>query len=142
MIIYKKIFITVVLSFILFSCSSPSFKVLDANVQNGIIMEGLYWRGFFDPNGGFQLRLTNNSNAVLTNCELIFDDKFKHTLDGLYSQEKGLIKNGNVQKGEQLTLQFDHDLSNLLYFNIEDKNYFPKTIKLTYDSGSVLWNLK
>src|SRR5437867_750543 len=93
-------------SSIFISCSSPGFKTLEPNVKNGVIMEARYWRGFFDPSGGFELRLTNNSNANLYHSSLGFDDKYKHTLQGLYSVEKGLLKDSVFRKGEQLTLQF------------------------------------
>jgi hypothetical protein len=127
---------------VLFSCSSPSFKVLDADAQNGVIMEGQYWRGFFDSKGGFGLRLTNNSGAVLSNCVLSLDDKYKHSIQGLYSQEKGLIKDSTIKKGEQITLRFDDEISNILYFDVQEQNYFPKTVKLEYTSGSVTWKFK
>lgn len=141
MINNKKIFCVLIIIIVLFSsCSSPEFKVLEPSVKNGIIMEGLYWHGTFDSKGGFELRLTNNSNANLYHSNLIFDDKYQHTLLGLYSVEKGLIKDSVVKKGEVLTIKFSHDVSNLDYYNIEEKNFFPKTVKLTYDSGSVNWN--
>jgi hypothetical protein len=141
MINYKRIFCVLIIGMVLFySCSSPEFKVLEPSIKNGIIMEGLYWRGTFDPNGGFELRLTNNSNANLYHSNLIFDDKYSHTLLGLHTVEKGLLKDTVVKKGEQLTFKFNHDVSNLDYYNIEEKNFFPKTVKLAYDSGSVNWN--
>ena len=141
MISNKKTSFALFVILILFnSCSSPEFKVLEPSVKNGVIMEGLYWHGTFDSKGGFELRLTNNSNANLYHSNLIFDDKYKHSLQGLYSVEKGLFKDTVLKKGEQLTIKFSHDVSNLDYYNIEEKNFFPKTVKLAYDSGNVSWN--
>ncbi len=129
-----------IFSVFLFSCSSPSFKVLDADVQNGVVMEAKYWRGFFESKGnGFGLRLTNNSGAPIKNGVIILDDKYKHTVQGLYSVEKGLIKDSIISRDEQITFRFDEDINNLDYFDVKEQNYFPKTVKLEYNSVSVTW---
>ncbi len=136
----KFLLIFLATSLILISCSSPSFKVLDADVNNGIVMEAKYWRGFFESKGnGFGLRLTNNSNGPVINGVIILDDKYKHTMEGLYSVEKGLIKDSVIRKGEQITLRFDEDINNLDYFDVNEQNYIPKTVKLEYTSGAVKW---
>lgn len=135
-----KYFLCFVLAAMLNSCSSPSFKVLDADVQNGVVMEAKYWRGFFESKGnGFGLRLTNNTGGLIKNGVIILDDKYEHSVQGLYSVEKGLIKDSVIKQGEQITLRFDEDISNIDYFNVKEQNYFPKVVKLKYDSGTVTW---
>jgi len=123
----------------LLSCSQPDFRALEPDVKNGVILEAKFWRGTLDPKGGFDLRIINNSTANLYNCNLIFDDKYKHTIEGLYSESKGLIKEKVLKKGDTLTLQFNHDGSNLLYYDITDKTFFPKTISLSCDSCKTVW---
>lgn len=137
-----RILILTVLSVLWISCSQPDFRTLEPDVKNGVIMEARFWRGTFDPSGGFDLRLINNSNANLFNCSLGFDDKYSHSVEGLYSKEKGLIKQKMIAKGDTLTLQFSHDQSNLLYYDIKEQNYFPKRLTLSGDSIRVNWKFK
>lgn len=105
-------------------------------------MEGRYWRGFFDKRSDFELRLTNNSGSDIKNSILIFDDKYKHTLQGLHSLERGMIKDSLFRKREQLTFQFNSDISNLTFFNVPNESYFPSTVSLGYGDNLIEWKFK
>lgn len=139
----KYLFIVfIITSVLLISCSSPTFIPLETTTQSNILMEGRYWRGFFEKSSDFELRLTNNSGSDIKNCILIFDNKYKHTIQGLHSLERGMIKDSLFRKGEQLTFQFNSDISNLTFFNVPNENYFPSTVSLEYGSMSILWKFK
>lgn len=129
-------------SVLLISCSSPTFIPLEPNAQSNILMEGRYWRGFFDKRSDFELRLTNNSGSDIKNSILIFDDKYKHTLQGLHSLERGMIKDSLFRKREQLTFQFNSDISNLTFFNVPNESYFPSTVSLGYGDNLIEWKFK
>jgi hypothetical protein len=117
------------------SCSQPDFKKLESSKQSGITLETRYWQGFFEHGGDFELKFTNNSSKDYTKCIIILDGKYKHTLNGLYSVEKGLIKTDVFKVGEQYTLKFSTDYSNTVYFDIrDDKFVYPKTISIQSDS--------
>jgi hypothetical protein len=105
-------------------------------------MEGRYWRGFFDKSSDFELRITNNSGSDIRNCVLIFDNKYKHSLQGLHSLERGMIKDSLFRKGEQLTFQFNSDISNLTFFNVPNESYFPSSVSLEYGDKSIEWKFK
>jgi len=139
----KLNFITVLLFLFLFaSCSSPHFKVLESTSQSGITMEGRYWRGYFDPTGSFELRITNNSGRDCNNCIIVLDDKYKHELFGLHTREKGLIKDSVLAKGEQLTIPFIEDVNNLLFFEGTPEGYIPENIELKCDDCDGVWKLR
>ena len=124
------------------SCSSPHFKVLETDSHSGITMEGRYWRGYFDPTGSFELRITNNSNRDCKNCVIILDRKYQHTLMGLHTREKGMIKDSLFSKGEQLTIPFIEDLNNLIFFTGAPEGYIPENIRFKCDDCDGIWKLR
>jgi hypothetical protein len=141
----KKIFclLCFLLQFaILYSCSEPNFRPLEPNRKTDVVIEGRYWRGLFARKGGFELRLINNSSHDCKNCVLILDGKYKHTVDGLYSVEKGLLKDSVFRKGDNFTLKFTGDISNMYFFNPDAEGFIPKTVGLTCDSCDVEWQMK
>src|SRR5512146_940536 len=114
--VYRKIPFFIILITIS-SCSSPTFKVLESDSGNRIIMEGRYWHSFFSSKGSFEIRITNNSNQDCKNCIIILDGKYKHELPGLHTREKGMIKDSVFHKGEQVTIYFSDQDSNIIFFD-------------------------
>jgi hypothetical protein len=131
------------LIFLISSCSEPDFRVLEPNQKTDIVIEGRYWRGLLARKGGFELKLINNSKNNYKNCILILDGKYKHTVDGLYSVEKGLLKDSVFRSGEQFTLSFEGDISNMYFFIPDDVGgTIPKVIGLKCDSCNIEWQMK
>ena len=124
------------------SCSSPNFKVLETTSQSGITMEGRYWHGYFNPTGSFEIRITNNSGYDRRNCVIILDGKYQHELLGLHTREKGMIKDSLFTKGEQLTIPFIEDFSNLIFFKGAPDQYIPENIELKCDDCDGVWKLR
>jgi hypothetical protein len=133
-----KFIVLILLSCAFYSCGEPHFRVLTPDNQSGIYIEIRQWKGFFDPSGAFELRLTNEGNDV-KNCLIIFDDKYSAQLKGLHTKEAGMIKDSVFHKATQYTLQFSHDISNLLFFQVEEDGYQPKKITLKCDEFNVSW---
>jgi len=140
----RKLYIIIVLQFIFLfsSCSSPHFKVLETTSPSGITMEGRYWRGYFEPTGSFELRITNNSSRDCNNCIIILDGKYKHELEGLHTKERGLIKDSIFAKSEQLTIPFIEDLNNLIFFEGAPEGYIPENIELKCNGCDGVWKLR
>jgi hypothetical protein len=140
--VLKKVQIFFILLFIFSSCSSPNFKVLETTSQTGITIEGRYWRGFFSSKGTFEIRLTNNSARDVKNCIVILDGKYKHSLNGLHTREKGMIRDSVFHKGEQVTIYFSDFDSNLIFFEGAEEGYLPDMIGLKCDECDGDWKLK
>jgi hypothetical protein len=138
--IYAIVFLQLI--FLLSSCSSPNFKVLESSSQTGIVMEGRYWKGFFTSHGSFEIRLTNNSNQDYNNCVVILDSKYRHSLDGLHTREIGMIKDSVFHKGEQVTIYFSDYDSNLIFFEGAEEGYLPETIGLKCNECEGVWKLR
>lgn len=142
--VMRKLYVIIVfvLTFLISSCSSPHFKVLETTSQSGITMEGRYWRGYFSPTGSFEIRIINNSSHDCKNCLIIFDGKYKHELEGLHTREEGLIKDSLFTKGEQLTIPFIEDVNNLIFFEGAPEGYIPENIELKCDDCEGVWKLR
>ena len=93
-------------------------------------MEARTWKSVTGAILGFELKITNNSDSKLTNCSIIFDNKYKHTIDGLYSLDRGLIKDSVFYPHVSYTFQFSGDESNMIYFDVRDEKYVPSDITI------------
>lgn len=120
---------------VLSSCSSPYFKTLDGTGNCPVLLE-------VRKQTGFELRFINPGKTNIDGLTLTFDNKYKHSLYGLYSVEKGLLKDSVFKAGDTLTLKFTEDIDNMLYFNVSEKEYMPNEITLSGSSCSTKWNLK
>lgn len=121
------------------SCSNTANKVLECNGNCPIILEGRQWHGLFDRHGGFELKFTNQSEKEIDSCYLILDHKYKHTWEGLYSQDRGLLKNSIIYPHEVCTIQFSDIITNQDYFNIKESGYIPYEITLECKGCSSTW---
>lgn len=128
----KLIYLQLILFILFSSCSTSTFKVLERNGNCPVMLEKRKM-------AGFDLRLTNQSDSKLSNCYIILDNKYKHSLEGLYSQERGLIKDSTIYPHEVCTLLFSGDVSNLYYFNIQEIGFIPDEIKLECNGCSSTW---
>ena len=117
------------------SCTSPYFKAIEGSGNCPVMLEAR-------KQAGFELKFINHGAKNLHDLNLSFDNKFRHTLYGLYSVEKGLIKDSVFNAGDTLTFKFTEDLSNALYFNIQDESYIPKDIILSNAQCSTTWKLE
>lgn len=120
-------------------CSIPEFKFLKPDQPTQITLEEKYFKPLFGTSSEFDLRITNNSNTDLKNCELIFDDKYKHSLQGLHSRNKGLIRDSLFRKGSQYVIYFDREDSNLEFFNVGNDFTRPEKISLKCDECLLYW---
>lgn len=132
----------IILVFIFSSCASQDFKVLETTSQSGITVELRSWIPFLSSTGPFEIRLTNNSNSNYKNCEIIFDGKFIHKLDGLHTRETGMIKDSVFHKGSQVTIYFSDDDSNLIFFEGAEEGYIPEVIGIKCDECDGEWKIK
>ncbi len=132
----------IILVFIFSSCSNQNFKVLETTSQSGITVEMRSWIALFSSTGPFEIRLTNNSGRDYKNCEIIFDGKYRHSLDGLHTREIGMIKDSVFHKGAQVTIYFSDDDSNLIFFEGAKEGYIPEVISIKCDECEGEWKLK
>ena len=142
-----KYIIFIILIFIFSSCSSHDFKILETNSQkttsqSGITVEGRSWVALFSSTGPFEIRLTNNSNRDYKNCEIILDGKYRHSLDGLHTREIGMIKDSVFHKGENVTIYFSDDDSNLIFFEGTEEGYIPEVIGIKCNECDGEWKMK
>jgi hypothetical protein len=129
-------------TFLFSSCSNQTYKVLERDGNCPVIMEARTWGGITRDISGFELRITNTGENKLSNCFIVFDHKYKHSLNGLYSTDKGLLKDSTLQQHAVLTFQFSGDESNMIYFDIKDDKYVPSEITLECKECSSTWKLK
>lgn len=121
---------------ILSSCSSTAFRVFDKTGNCPVMLEA---RKF---SGEFILRFTNQSDSKITGSTLILNKKYKHTWFGLYSNERGLIKDSTIYPHEICTLQFTEVITNQDYFDIKEDGYIPDEITLENKDCSATWKFK
>ena len=120
---------------IFFSCTSPYFRAIEGTGNCPVYLEAR-------KQSGFELRFINLHGKDLKKLTISFDKKYSHTLFGLYSVEKGLIKDSLFKAGDTLTFKFTDDLSNGLYFKIDDITYIPNEIIMSSDDCSTTWQFK
>jgi len=117
------------------SCASPYFKAIEGNGNCPVYLEAR-------KQNGYELRFINLSGRSIRDLTITFDQKYKHSVFGLYSDEKGLIKDSTFKANDTLTFKFTDDLSNALYFKIEDKYFVPNEITLSNPDCSTTWQFK
>jgi hypothetical protein len=140
--LYKYILI-LSLAILLSSCTTNDYKVLESSGNNsGIIMEGRLRRGLFGRAGGFELKLINNSGKDMQNCIIEFNSKYSHTLTGLHSKGKGMIKSDTFLKSDTLSLPFLEDVDNMIFFNIKDENFKAEKVKLKCSDCDAEWKIE
>lgn len=127
---------------IFISCSNRAYHPLEREGNCPIIMEARTFGGIFGGVNGFDLKISNTGETVLKNCSISFDNKYKHTLNGLYSHDHGLIKDSVFLPHSEYTLVFSGDESNFIYFNLDADKYVPSDIKIESNECSSTWKLK
>jgi hypothetical protein len=138
-----KIYWIAVVLLIFSSCTTNDYKVLESSGNtNGIIVQGRLRRGLFGRAGGFELKLINSSGKDMQNCVVEFNGKYNHTLNGLHSKEKGMIKSDTFSKNDTLTLPFIEDVDNMIFFNINDKNFKAEKVKLKCSECEAEWKIE
>lgn len=131
---YTIIFtISIFFCLLFLSCSNRSNRVLQSEGNCPVKMEARTWNAVTGAIIGFELKITNTGDNKLNNCSVIFDHKYKHSLNGLYSINKGLIKDTIFFPHSTYTFQFSGDESNMIYYDIKDDKYIPSEI--TFESN-------
>ncbi len=133
--------ISVILMFFLSSCSNSLFKVMERSGNCPIMLEARTWHGLFNRRGGFELRFTNQTDNKITCLNLIFDHKYSHSWDGLYSTERGLIKDSTIYPHEVITIPFSEDISNQDYYNFPEDGFIPEEINMECRDCTSSWKL-
>jgi len=99
-----------------------------------------YGKGIFDPQGAFVLCFSNESKTNYTNCEIVINKEYRHSIKKLYASGKGVLETSDFNAGQQLELVFSHDVSNLLYFNIKEEKFKrAEIIEFNCDQGIIEW---
>jgi len=124
------------------SCSNQTYHPLEREGNCPVIMQARTFGGIFGGVNGFDLKITNTGETGLKNCFISFDNKYKHTLNGLYSQDHGLIKDSVFLPHTEYALIFSGDESNFIYFNLDADKYVPSDIKIECNECSSTWKLK
>lgn len=130
---FRKFILFLILIFS--SCTNPYFRALEGSGNCSVMLE-------VRKLGGFELRFINPGRNNIKNLSLTFDGKYKHSLFGLYSMERGLIKDSVFKAGDTLTFQFTEDIDNMIYFNVDEREYIPNEIALRNNDCSTTWLLK
>ena len=115
---YSNILLFIVMLFFT-SCSNRTYHPLEREGNCPIIIEARTFGGIFGGINGFDLKLSNTGETGLKNCSIFFDHKYKHSLNGLYSHDHGLIKDTVFLPHAEYMLIFSGDESNLVYFNLD-----------------------
>lgn len=139
----KCIYFLLSLLIILSSCREPDFKEakeIDNNCR--IILNVKYSKGIFSSFPGFELRLINTSADTLKNCSIIFDEKYKHTLNGLHTKGKGMIKSDNFLNGDTIVIPFHDDIDNLIFFNVPEGYSIPNRITIECNNCRSNWTME
>jgi len=134
--LFIQILASLAVLLILSSCNSTGFRILDKTGNCPVMLEA---RKF---GGEFILRFTNQSDNKFTGSSLMLDKKYMHTWFGLYSNERGLIKDSTIYPHEICTLQFTEVITNQDYFDIKEDGYIPGEITLENKDCSVTWKFK
>ena len=124
------------------SCSNRTYHPLEREGNCPIIIEARTFGGIFGGINGFDLKISNAGETGLKNCSISFDHKFKHSLNGLYSHDHGLIKDTVFLHHAEYMLIFSGDESNLVYFNLDADKYVPSEITIESNECSSTWKLK
>lgn len=138
------------LAFLIFliSCGQPYKEITPAVNENNIKvkLEMLMDKPVFGERTPFTLRIINTGERDLARCNLKFDDKYEHQLEGLINKSddwEGKIKHSMLKINESVTLEFSKDFDNYSIFGITDNNFnIPATIELNCLDGKVIWKLK
>lgn len=147
---FKKLLIVSLGSIIFLSCVNVSryepLKGVEGKQQEGIKMDGKYWRTMYDPNGAFELRISNTTGKELRGCRLGFNNRFFHPLTGLMAKKDGnenwvTFTSDVIGKDEKIKIIFSHEYGNLALFEIKDYTFKkPKTVELITGGDTLQWN--
>lgn len=93
----------------------------------------------------FTLRLINTGERDLARCNLKFDDKYEHQLEGLINKSEvweGKIRYSMLKAGESVTIPFSNEIDNYTLFGITDKYFnIPDIVELNCLDGKVIWKI-
>ncbi|MFH0895209.1 MAG: hypothetical protein V2A54_12305 [Bacteroidota bacterium] len=119
---------------------------VEGRQKEGVIMDGKFWRTMYDPNGAFELRISNKSGAALPACSLGFNNRFFHSLTGLRARKGDdenwiTLKNDMIENDEIIRITINHESGNLDLFQITDYTFKkPKTVELVAGKDTLQWN--
>ena len=138
--------LTLFLLFLLASCGGNYTEIKPVSNQDSIKikLEVQKEKTKPDKKDSFVLRLTNTGERDLGRCNIIFDGKYVHQLEGLINKTDDVSKlNTSMLKGNDvITIFFNDDIDNYTIFGIMDNNFkIPGTIELTCLDGKVVWKL-
>lgn len=143
---YLNIFLFTI--FILFfSCGTQFKEITPLSNENNIKikLEIFIEKSEQGPKTPFTLRLINTGERDLARCNLKFDDKYEHQLEGLINkceEWEGKIRYSMLKTGESVTIPFSPDFDNYNIFGIpENESHIPKTIELNCLDGKVIWKI-
>jgi hypothetical protein len=135
-----KLLSIIVIAFLFVSCFEANFEILHPDKPSHIQLEEKHEKKLFGTSPEFDLRITNISDKDFKKCELIFDDKFHHTLLGLHTRDKGMIKDSVFRKGEQYIIFFGKEDSNFEFYNVDENLIHPAKITIKCDECEINWN--
>jgi hypothetical protein len=140
LIIYRFFLPAALMIFI--SCSNQAYHPLEREGNCPLIIEARTFGGIFGGVNGFDLKISNTGETGLKNCSISFDHKYKHSLNGLYSHDHGLIKDSVFLPHAGYALIFSGDESNFVYFNLDAEKYVPSEITIESNGCASTWKLK
>lgn len=96
----------------------------------------------FDPDGAFEIWITNKGEEDLKDSYLILNNSYKNSINELHCPYR---KNNSstLFAGESFNILFCHDTNNHLIFEIKDSNFwYPSIVEFVCSSGKVKckWN--
>lgn len=136
-------------TFILFfSCGTQFKEIIPLSNENNIKIKLEIFIEKSEPGlkTPFTLRLINTGERDLARCNLKFDDKYEHQLEGLINKSEeweGKLRYSMIKAGESVTIVFSNEIDNYNIFGITDKNFnLPETVELNCLDGKVIWKIK
>jgi hypothetical protein len=140
-------FIFLLSSVFFFSCSQQFKEIIPLSNQDSIKIK--LELAVEKPSGTkdvFTLRLMNTGERDLGRCNLKFNNKYEHQLEGLINKDEdweGKIKHSMLKFGESVTIVFSPDFDNYSIFGIPgNETRLPGTIELNCLDGKVIWKTK
>lgn len=143
--ILKYLFVFFLFTF--FSCGQQFKELTPVSNENNIKikLEILTEKPGTGGRVPFTIRLINTGDRDLARCNIKFDNKYEHQLEGMINKStdwEGKIKYSMLKTEESVTLAFSDDVDNYSIIGITDKNFsLPGIIELNCLDGKVVWKL-
>lgn len=140
-------FLFVSFIFLIYSCGEQFKEITPITNENNIKikLELIIEKPVSGSRTPFTLRLINTGERDLARCNIKFDNKYEHQLEGLINKSEdweGKVKYSMLKVEESVTIPFNNEFDNYSIFGITDKSYnLPETIELNCLDGKVIWKI-